>query len=106
MPVDFVRKIAQGRVYTGEQALEHGLVDRLGDLNLALERAKVRANLKSYEVIHIRTRVSWRTKLKRQLRPLGTVKLPESLSLVHAHSMVPLTYWTEWEDFCDQSPLP
>ena len=109
MPTDSVRKIAQGRVYTGAQALEHGLIDRLGDLNLALERAKVRANLKSYDVVHMRTRISWRTKLKSQLRPLGSVQLPESLSLVHAHSMAPLTYWTEWEDFdvyCDQSPLP
>ena len=109
MPIQAVQKIAQGRVYTGVQALENGLVDRLGDLNLALERAKVRANLKSYEVVHIRTRVTWRAKIKRQMRPFGIVKLPESLSLVRVHSMVPLTYWTEWEEFDvlhDQSPLP
>ena len=109
MPTDSVREIAQGRVYTGTQALENGLIDRLGDLKLALERAKVRANLKSYEVVHMRTKVSWRAKLKRQLRPFGSILLPESLSLVRAHSMVPLTYWIDWEDFdvlCDQSPLP
>ena len=109
MPTDAVQKIAQGRVYTGAQALENGLVDRLGDLNLALERAKVRANLKSYETVHVRTRVTWRAKIKRQMSPFGSVNLPESLSLVRAHTMVPLTYWTECEDFDllrDQSLLP
>ena len=109
IPTKSVHKIAQGRVYTGEQALENGLVDRLGDLSLAIERAKVRANLKNCEVLHIRTKVTWRAKIKRQLRPLGSVKLPESISLIQAHSMVPLTFWPEWEDFdtlSDQSLLP
>jgi len=32
-------EIAQGRVWTGTQALEVGLVDQLGDLNLALNKA-------------------------------------------------------------------
>lgn len=35
-----VRQIADGRVYTGKQAKELGLVDRLGDRSLALERAR------------------------------------------------------------------
>lgn len=37
---DRVRQIADGRVYSGKQAKELGLVDRLGDLDLAFARAK------------------------------------------------------------------
>jgi ClpP class serine protease len=36
MPKDQVRKIAGGRIYTGRQALEVGLVDRLGGLEDAV----------------------------------------------------------------------
>ena len=98
MPTQAVQKIAQGRVYTGSQALENGLVDKLGDLHLALERAKVRANLKTYEVLHVRTKISLMAKIRRQMQPLGRVNLPESLALIRAYSMVPLAYWPEWED--------
>jgi protease-4 len=37
---DEVEAIARGRVWTGEQALKHGLVDALGDLHDAAERAR------------------------------------------------------------------
>jgi len=37
--------IAQGRVWTGTEALQHGLVDRLGGLDVALGLAKERARI-------------------------------------------------------------
>lgn len=37
MSEDKVRKIADGRVYDGEQALKNGLVDKIGDLDLAID---------------------------------------------------------------------
>jgi protease-4 len=37
--------VAQGRVWTGRQAREHGLVDELGGLDAALQAAKLRARL-------------------------------------------------------------
>jgi protease-4 len=40
MPEDEVRKVAEGRVWTGEQAKELGLVDELGGFARALELAK------------------------------------------------------------------
>jgi protease-4 len=40
-----VDKMAQGRVYTGQRALELGLVDSLGGLNEAFKRAKILAKL-------------------------------------------------------------
>jgi protease-4 len=45
-----VHEIAQGRVWTGEKALELGLVDQLGDLNDAIVVAAELANLEDYEV--------------------------------------------------------
>jgi protease-4 len=37
---DEVEAVARGRVWTGKQALDHGLVDRLGDLRDAADRAR------------------------------------------------------------------
>jgi protease IV len=45
MTVDAVDAVARGRVWTGADALEHGLVDELGGLRTAIARAKVLAGL-------------------------------------------------------------
>jgi len=46
-----VEAIAQGRVWTGQQALANGLVDELGGLDEALEKARQLAGLESARVI-------------------------------------------------------
>jgi protease-4 len=45
-----IDSISQGRVWTGEQALKIGLVDRLGGLDDAIKEAAKEAKLKSYSV--------------------------------------------------------
>ncbi len=45
LPLDTVRPLADGRVFTGRQALEAKLVDRLGDQEAALNRLTVLCNL-------------------------------------------------------------
>lgn len=45
LPVEAVHEVAQGRIWTGRQALERGLVDHLGGLDLAVERAQRLAGL-------------------------------------------------------------
>lgn len=45
-----VENIAQGRVWTGLDALDIGLVDELGGLSLALQRAAEAANIDAYRV--------------------------------------------------------
>jgi protease-4 len=61
---DFVRKVAagrkksyeeidavaQGRVWTGVEALKHGLVDRLGGLDVAVEVARAKAKIAETDV--------------------------------------------------------
>ncbi len=48
MTPEAVNNIAQGRVWTGADALKIGLVDELGGLDLALERAAEAAELTTY----------------------------------------------------------
>lgn len=45
-----LQEIAGGRVYTGRQAHERGLVDRLGGLDEAIEFAAAEANVANYDV--------------------------------------------------------
>lgn len=45
MPVDKLRELAGGRIYTGRQALENGLVDQLGTLQDAVAEAKQMAGI-------------------------------------------------------------
>lgn len=50
LPADSVRQIAEGRVWTGEQALRLGLVDELGSLDDAIAEAAQLAKLDKYNV--------------------------------------------------------
>jgi protease-4 len=45
LPVEAVNAVARGRVWTGADALERGLVDELGGFRAAVRRAKVLADL-------------------------------------------------------------
>lgn len=46
-----IEEVAQGRVWTGEMALEHGLVDMLGDIELAKKVAAEKAGIDSYTLL-------------------------------------------------------
>ncbi|MBD1428981.1 MULTISPECIES: signal peptide peptidase SppA [Sphingobacterium] len=48
MTIAQVDSIGQGRVWTGDQALKIGLVDRIGDLNTAINAAASKGKLSSY----------------------------------------------------------
>ena len=45
MRLEDLEQLARGRVWTGADALDHGLVDELGGLDLALDRAREKAGL-------------------------------------------------------------
>ena len=47
----YINSIGQGRVWTGEQALEIGLVDRLGNIDDAVKSAAKMARLKDYRLV-------------------------------------------------------
>ncbi|NOH32161.1 signal peptide peptidase SppA [Vibrio chagasii] len=50
MDVDAVDKIAQGRVWTGQDAMQNGLVDEIGDFDDAIAAAASLAELESYNI--------------------------------------------------------
>lgn len=58
-----VDSIAQGRVWTGAQAKQIGLVDKLGTLNDAIAEAARRAKISSYSVTHEPQPTDWFTNL-------------------------------------------
>ncbi len=47
----YINSIGQGRVWTGEQAVKIGLVDRLGNINDAIKSAAKEAKIKNYKLI-------------------------------------------------------
>lgn len=49
---DNIEKIAKGRIWTGQQALEMGLVDKLGGLNDAVNVAAELAGISEFEVFY------------------------------------------------------
>jgi protease-4 len=51
MPTTDIEAVAQGRVWTGEMALDLGLVELLGDIELAKEIAAEKAGIESYTLI-------------------------------------------------------
>lgn len=55
LPVERVREIAKGRVWTGEQAKALGLVDRIGGFYDAIAEAKRLANLPTGEAVRLKS---------------------------------------------------
>jgi protease IV len=53
LPREHVQTVARGRVWTGRQAMQHGLVDRLGDFYAALDTAKELMGLSPARVVPV-----------------------------------------------------
>lgn len=54
MTPEQVRTVAQGRVWTGQQALERGLVDHLGGFSVAVARARALAGIEENARVQLR----------------------------------------------------
>jgi len=63
MNVQEVDKIAQGRVWAGSTALELGLIDNLGTLEEAIERAATLAGIDEYTTYYPSQDLDWRQQL-------------------------------------------
>ena len=51
MPYEEVHAIAKGRIWSGEKALQLGLVDKIGGLDDAINSASVMADIEDYKVV-------------------------------------------------------
>ncbi|HKZ73296.1 MAG TPA: signal peptide peptidase SppA [Steroidobacteraceae bacterium] len=65
---DQVDAVAQGRVWSGADALRVGLVDQLGTFDAAVEAAARRAKLTEYQVDFIEPELSWAQELAMQVK--------------------------------------
>ena len=52
-PVDYIEELAQGRVWLGSEALESGLIDELGEIEVAIAKAAELAGIGEYDVEYV-----------------------------------------------------
>lgn len=67
MALEDVDELAQGKVWSASDALENGLIDKLGSLEQAIESAAVLAGLEEFEVDYFALPLSPRDQLLKQL---------------------------------------
>ena len=92
MTKEAVDQIGRGRIWTGQQAKEIGLVDELGGLNLALLIARKKAGLvrKEVQLIRLPKRGAWEQWLEgfntvRLMRSPANWKFPTLAEAIMAH---------------------
>ena len=67
MTPEQIKAVAEGRVWTGEDAMKIGLVDKMGDLSDAVALAVQKAKLKSYNVSEYPEKETFESKLMKSL---------------------------------------
>jgi protease-4 len=91
LSVEAVEAVARGRVWTGADALEHGLVDELGGLRTAVRRAKVLAGLDEdakVRIIGYPGSSLWEFLRPRPSSQPAASSLPDALGALIAQSVV------------------
>ena len=76
LDINHVKNIAQGRVWTGEDALKNNLVDQLGGLDDALAFAANMANIKEYKLKNLPV---FEQDLEKILEDYGVMQTKESI---------------------------
>jgi protease-4 len=85
MTIEEVDKIAQGRVWSGKDAYDHGLIDKLGDLDDAVTAAAKLAGITdNYVVSYIEKEEAFQDKLVRELMEQATIVASENVSRASA----------------------
>ncbi|XCF07590.1 signal peptide peptidase SppA [Tamlana crocina] len=76
MSLDEVEAIAQGRVWTGTDALNIGLVDEMGGLDVALQHAAEAAEIQDYQIKELPV---FKKNLDEMLEKFGLIKTKETI---------------------------
>ncbi len=90
MKTEEVDRIAQGRVWTGNQALKLKLVDKLGTLDDAVAEAARRAKVKDYAVASYPAQASWMDNLMQKMQ--GDDYLEQKLQVSLGEYYAPLRF--------------
>jgi len=87
MTIEEVDEIAQGRIWSGEKALELGLVDKLGDLEEAIAGAAELAEVEDYSVWYVEaeatTQELFMQALMREIAATQSTKAADPLAMVY-----------------------
>ncbi|MCK5818027.1 MAG: signal peptide peptidase SppA [Psychromonas sp.] len=79
MSISQVQKVAEGRVWTGKDAVELGLVDRIGNLSDAINKAGNLAKLNNkFDVTQIKTKISTNQQILNELFSSTAKYMPHS----------------------------
>ncbi|AZG73149.1 signal peptide peptidase SppA [Shewanella livingstonensis] len=79
MTLEQVDDIAQGRVWTGKRALTLGLVDELGDMDVALAKAADLAKMDKFDVKVIEQELSAEQQIMQQIMGASAAYVPDSV---------------------------
>jgi len=95
LPMDQIRKIADGRIYAGEQAKALGLVDSIGYLDEAIDLAKNQAGLSEAKIVTYQQPRDYKNNIYSQALTGGMAGWPrmDFKSLVRAGSPQFLYLW-------------
>ncbi|MDR0701805.1 MAG: signal peptide peptidase SppA [Azoarcus sp.] len=98
MKPEEVDRIARGRVWSGAEAVEIGLVDRLGGLDAALAAAAGRANLRHYTVTWPTPQLPPMRRVLQQLLATGDAAAPSPASQVVNRLSADIKALMSWND--------
>ena len=80
IPIEEVDKIAQGRVWAGSKAKELGLVDEIGDLEMAISRAAELAGIEEYSIYYPIQFEDWREQLIKRFSGMISLFVPSYIT--------------------------
>ena len=97
LSADQIKKLADGRIYSGEQAKAAGLVDDIGYLDEAIERAKKQAGLTDARIVTYRRHGEYQNNIYSRLfgtgSGLGSLASMDLLSIVRGGSPQFMYIW-------------
>ncbi len=104
MTVAEVDSVAQGRVWTGSDAVKIGLVDELGGLDLAMERAAELAEIEEYKTVSY---PKYKKDLKEMFEGFGTITLGTSKESIIREEIGDQAYEVlqQWKKFSAQKGI-
>ena len=84
-PVEYIEKLAQGRVWLGTEALRSGLIDQIGEIEAAISKAAELAGVTQYDVEYLQQSAGLispldsfaervRTKIAENLLPINSLR--------------------------------
>lgn len=87
IPAEEVKKFADGRIFTGDQAKEYGLVDRIGSQTDAIDYAAELAEIKGEPVL---IEISHKKSILQKLTGTSMSEIMEKAGINSLHSRIPL----------------